>query len=301
MTQKLDREVLVRYILGESPDPERLQLEDYYIRSEEVLGQLLEAEDDLIDEYARNELSSERRELFEKQFLASPAQAERIAFAQALAGLAPVAEGAASGKREALAIATPETFRPIRRLIRASLAAGVLVAAATGLWFILRGRERPSRPGSQSTQASQTAPVQEPAAGPTQAALPTQPNPGQTLSSIQGGQEATVSVVLVPLVRRAETAKSLVIGPQIERLLVRLQLDHADYARYRALVQTGAEKEIWRQDGLEAHRMPSGQFVVLSLPAKLFTSQDYRFTLSGMTSEGYSEEIAGYLLRVRRR
>jgi len=85
---------LALYLLGDVSGSERELLEAEYFSDDEAFQKMLSAEDDLIDAYARGELSTEQRRLFEKQFLSSADGCERLRFARTLAeavGEAPAA------------------------------------------------------------------------------------------------------------------------------------------------------------------------------------------------------------------
>jgi hypothetical protein len=71
--------------LGDVSGSERELLEAEYFSDDEAFQKMLSAEDDLIDAYARGELSTEQRRLFEKQFLSSADGCERLRFARTLA------------------------------------------------------------------------------------------------------------------------------------------------------------------------------------------------------------------------
>jgi len=78
---------LALYLLGDVSSGERERLEAEYFSDDEAFQKMLSAEDDLIDAYARGELSAEHRKLFEKRFLNSAEGRERLQFARTLAGV----------------------------------------------------------------------------------------------------------------------------------------------------------------------------------------------------------------------
>jgi len=77
---------LAQYLLGDVSSSERELLEAEYFSDDEAFQKMLSAEDDLIDAYARGELSPEERRKFEKRFLSSADGRERLGFARTLAG-----------------------------------------------------------------------------------------------------------------------------------------------------------------------------------------------------------------------
>lgn len=87
MSGKTDSETrLALYLLGDVSGSERELLEAEYFSDDEAFQKMLSAEDDLIDAYARGELSPEHRRLFEERFLNSADGRERLRFARTLAG-----------------------------------------------------------------------------------------------------------------------------------------------------------------------------------------------------------------------
>jgi hypothetical protein len=77
---------LTRYLLGLISPDERERLESEYFRDDDAFEEMLTTEDDLIDAYARGELSTEEEQHFEERFLKSAAVRERVEFARTLAG-----------------------------------------------------------------------------------------------------------------------------------------------------------------------------------------------------------------------
>ncbi len=77
---------LTRYLLGAVSETERENIEAEYLADEGVFEQMLIAEEELVDAYARGELSDGERRQFEKNFLTSARGRERVHFSQALVG-----------------------------------------------------------------------------------------------------------------------------------------------------------------------------------------------------------------------
>ena len=76
----------VRYLLGLSFPTEREHLEAEYFADDDAFQEMLTAEDDLIDAYARGELEGEERQRFEKRYGSSLNGRDRVQFARAFAG-----------------------------------------------------------------------------------------------------------------------------------------------------------------------------------------------------------------------
>src|SRR5215210_4154430 len=77
-------ENIIAYLLEELPDEDAEQFEDACFAEESWPSRLDLAEEDLIDAYLRNELTPERRQRFERNYLTTPAREERVILAAAL-------------------------------------------------------------------------------------------------------------------------------------------------------------------------------------------------------------------------
>ena len=75
---------MTRYLLGELSDSERAALEEKYFTDPKVFDDMVKAENELSDNYARGLLNPESREKFEQYYLAHPKRRERAEFAQTL-------------------------------------------------------------------------------------------------------------------------------------------------------------------------------------------------------------------------
>lgn len=75
----------IRYLLGGASEAERERIEAEFFADEDAFQEMLAAEDDLIDDYARGDLSADERKQFEGRFLTSSEGRERVHFARAFA------------------------------------------------------------------------------------------------------------------------------------------------------------------------------------------------------------------------
>lgn len=73
-------------MLGLSSPAEREYIESEYFEDDDAFQEMLAAEDDLIDAYARGELAGEERRRFEMDFVSSLGGRDRVQFAHAFAG-----------------------------------------------------------------------------------------------------------------------------------------------------------------------------------------------------------------------
>jgi len=79
MATDLNNETLItRYLLGELSEEQQVEIEDRAFEDKNYLASITAVENDLIDEYVRNELSGAERQRFEKRFLASAERRKRV-------------------------------------------------------------------------------------------------------------------------------------------------------------------------------------------------------------------------------
>ena len=79
MTEAVNQHhLLIRYLLGVAYDTERRVVEEQFFASDDDLHVLLQAEDELIDDYVRGGLSTSDRRLFESNFLCTKARKQRL-------------------------------------------------------------------------------------------------------------------------------------------------------------------------------------------------------------------------------
>jgi len=101
-----NEKLIAQYLLGELPEEQQVEIEDRAFEDKEYLASITAVENDLIDEYVRNELSESERRGFESRFLASAERRKRVAFAKALAGMTSESRVVETARRPVVA---PET------------------------------------------------------------------------------------------------------------------------------------------------------------------------------------------------
>src|SRR5262249_62252492 len=80
---EIDEKTMVAYLLGDLSEEEQA-LAATRLFNEPHYQQLQIVEEELIEDYVRGELSEDKRDRFEKFFLAAPHRRERVEFARAL-------------------------------------------------------------------------------------------------------------------------------------------------------------------------------------------------------------------------
>lgn len=77
-------DLLIRYLLGAASDTECRTVEEQFFASDDDLNVLLQAEDELIDDYVRGALSTSDQRLFESNFLCTNERRQRLEVVQSL-------------------------------------------------------------------------------------------------------------------------------------------------------------------------------------------------------------------------
>lgn len=128
----------IRYLLDLCSQAERERIEAEYFKDDAAFQAMLTAEDDLIDAYARGELTPEERRKFETEFLISGHARDRVQFARAFSAVISSTSLVETRPRAAWL----NIFESLRRWpLRIATVAGVIVVVVALSWiFVVRKR-----------------------------------------------------------------------------------------------------------------------------------------------------------------
>lgn len=129
----------IRYLLGLCSQAERERIESEYFQDEAAFEKMLTAEDDLIDAYARGELTNEERQRFEKHFLTSLHGRDRVQFARAFAGTASGAQPFAP-RSHAAVLESFKTLGGWHGALRIVTITAVIVLVVVLSWLLIERR-----------------------------------------------------------------------------------------------------------------------------------------------------------------
>lgn len=118
-----------QYLLGLSSPDECEHIESDYFDNEDAFQEMLTAEDDLIDAYARGELSGKDLRRFEKTFVSSLHGRDRVQFARAFAGAVSASRLVETKFAGSSLLYVFETFQSSRFLQTATIAAVIVFGA----------------------------------------------------------------------------------------------------------------------------------------------------------------------------
>src|SRR5262245_44741684 len=330
MEDEADNEkLLIRYLLGNLPEEQRLQVEGEFLSNDQRYERLLALENELFYDYAQNKLSPGEREQFEKRFLSSERNRKRAMIVSALAHkmseTATVEKGEKNyDDREPQHIwqSLKSYFVARGAAMRGSLAALAIVSLAL-IWLVigvvrLRNEFNQLRAQQAAQEDRLRQQAQQERARADDLSLKLERQTGQNamlrqeLSKMQaqsGGQgeraPSVISLVLAPSVVRdqAPGMKILYLSPSARLLKLLLKLKgEVEYKSYQATLLTAEGAERWSQDMLQAQRKGSGRSIELWLPTKTLAPGDYELRLKGYASDGTLEETGDYYyLSVRKK
>jgi hypothetical protein len=307
-------QIATRYLLGELSEHEQAALEEKYFRDPQVFNEVLKVESELVDAYARDQLSTEMRERFESSYLKHPARRQRVEFARALTTRIDEREESATrvehSPQSALRISWKQRLLAIVGApgpkLRFAVALVLVAIALAAIWIFVNSRLR-----QQQREAAQIQAPQQPTETPQQAEKqPAQEAriPSETLSpSPNSNTNPRPSIVSLALtvggVRSAEggPTPTLAIPHDTTHAQIVLDLKDDSYPRYRASLQKIGGPDIFTQTNLRPRSTKAGARFVFRVPAKGLTSGDYVLTLGGITPEGEVDELNKSLFRVDKR
>ncbi len=282
-----------RFLLGGETEAERERLEAEFFEDEEAFQQMLTAEDDLIDAYARGELTDNERLQFEQRFMNSSAGRERVYFARAFAA-------------EPVPVPTPSPgfFASIfgntigLRVAFAALAIAVLV----GFPWLLVERSRMNRELNElrrTTAAEKLKNTETPAVAENQNTKPA-PEPTQRNANIDTYVAEVRNVVfdVNPGATRAGAGNTLRVAKSVKSITLRLGLEaESSREEYRAVIETPEGRQVKSID----FKVSTASHDRVNLPA-LSTRElqpgDYIISLSAKQPDNTFERVASYSFRV---
>lgn len=322
-----------RYLLGLLPAAERERWEKALLVEGDRFDATVAAEDDLLDAYARGELSASERAAFERNVLPRRRTAERLAFARALAAAADretAANGAADGRRGGVDAPAGDR-RPggggRLGVLQRWAAAAAIVLLGGGASFLgwrnaeLAGRlaEEEGRAGGARQERARLAAERDRLADRlAEEREAWERERAETARAIAAGRErgeelgaeverlrgaappapvtpVTVSYRLTLASRSGDRVPELVLPDGAAR--VRLQLDTGapePYASYRATLLAPPDGRVaWSRGGLRAVGGGGSTIVELELPAEVFVAGRHELLLDGALAGEREAEHVG--------
>lgn len=271
----VQQQTIREYLLGRIAVEEREKLEEQLLIDTELYEELLVSEDELVDEYLRDDLSGADREDFESHFFAAPEHQEKVRFARAFRKYVAVSAAAAVsadvGVADQLAVKPDfsdlppkrglfSSFLPFQNPIVSYSALAALVLMLTGIGWV---------------------------------AWKNLSNPAST------GQGEILAVTLTPGFQRSEgETKRFAIRSGVGTIRLQLLLPGNQYQSYEATVQDFESRAVATKSNLKPTSVDDNPAVFVDLNPSQLTPGDYVIKLSGVPPGGDSTGVASYSFRV---
>ena len=260
--------LLGRYLLGDltPEEEERVELE-YLAGDDEAMALVQEAEDDLVDDYARGRLSPRDARRFEERLLPRPGMSGRVAFARTLAAQpAPQA---------------PPLARPWLAWAAAALFAGVSIGLGSGLYLQRRGAAETEAAARERIAALESTVTEQ------RERLQAVPPPGEAPRVVELRDGAH---------RGPGSPRNEIEAPGEAWVLLRLRVGEHLYPSYVARIETAEGRPIARL--LPAVRRDGPAAADVMVPGALLEPGAYVILLEGVDGKA-PEPVGGFPLQVR--
>lgn len=323
---------LVLYLLGDISSSERELLEAEYFSDEEAFQKVLDAEDDLIDAYARGALSEKHRRLFEKRFLQSDDGRERVRFARTLAETigntpfpvakapVPIAEPrlglwatlwsrspalsfavvavavVLTGGMTALLVERRSMRNELEalRVEREALQQKVVAEQARNSEFAEQNEQLKEQLAQLNQQSPEAPPgIKPPLTGHQDVANQRTPQTNRDDTLAQNRGPQIVLTLIPGALRGSLSGNNFTIHRAVKRISIRLEVVNAAAESYRAAIET-ADGEPVRSFDLSKPATAENILDLPPVPASELPSGVYIITLQGKQSDGSFRKIAEY-------
>jgi|GEM_PF-3357127 len=308
---------LRRYLLGQLNEQERDELAEEYFTNEELFDELLEIENELFDQCARDELSPAEKKQFAGYVRSLPDGEYKLATAQALLNTANVQTSIAEEKKPDVESVSwwqsLQAFLSGKYLVsQYALGGALLIAVAFMIYFYAKQKDV-NRVNeqllAQRSQAEREKEILEQQAQTSQQKNDAQQTRIQQLEEEleeakkkqseagkdkpQDKEPSTISSIialfLTPALRSGGTPDILHLKPETRTVSLTARIESREQImRYRATLQRIDEgvKQILTKDNLKPYGKPQKQQVTLSISAKQLPSGNYKLTLQGRAADG---------------
>jgi hypothetical protein len=275
-----DDERLIRYLIGSLDEQDSERCDELSITDGRFADRLRAVEDDLVDAYARGELSGVRLEQFRSAYQASPARRDKVRFAEALFERQPALISAAS-----------PAVRRVRLAPGWAMAAAALLVVGSGYLLFQQTRTAPVQ------QAVAPEPVRAPAS-PQDTPLPprTEVSPLPSASPAAPTPAPVLAFTLLPPTRGVGAPPIVTMTRGAREADFHVVLESDDFQSYGvALKDPGADRVMWRSGRLNATTLSGNRVVVVRLDnATSLPPRNYVLELTGLPAAGEAELVASY-------
>jgi hypothetical protein len=322
-----NEKLIAQYLLGELPEEQQVEIEDRAFSDKEYLASITAVENDLIDEYVRNELSETQRRRFESRFLASAERRKRVAFAKAFAGVTSAAPVVATAPRAVVAETAVSWRESLEAFIRGLIpvriprfAMGVAIVVLLGGSISLVGEmlrlrsqintlqaENQSRQNEMQRQFESERRRSEELTARLNQEKQQREQTDESLRQLSETAETPApkpviaSLILLPGISRGAGDKPRLVLPEDARL-VRLNIGiepEEPYKTYAVELRTVSGRSVWNRENLTARERRGARAIGVTLPATAIKPGEYELRLKGVAEGGGTDDVGFYYFTVQ--
>ena len=304
------------YLLGELSEQEQTQFEEDYFSDTALFERFLAVKEDLVDSYARGQLTGRKLELFEKHYLATQRRQQNVAEARTFIDAVTVAADRKDSAQTQPAVSGGTWWQSLSQRIglptftlQAAFALLIILAIALGWVWIRSVQNRRDEQRNLAKDGTQPTPSPASSGSPDKERVAdNKPTPGPTVNPSPGSvnprspapaQIATLT--LMPFAPRdGNAANTLQISPETRTASLRLTFKGEGYTSYNVVLTTIDGRTVGQRAFSRAASSPSGNTLTFNVPASSLTQQDYIISVNGVNQSHQSEAIAEYFFRVAR-
>lgn len=303
-----NEELIIRYLLGDLPESESVEVEDRYFADDGFFEELAIVEEDLINDYINARLIGRKRQLFEDNYLTSATRRNRVEMAKNLIKSISALNTPATPARRESKSGLRSLFTDGPLSLRFAFALAALLTIAVAGWLVFQNSRL--RNDINRLQSERTAFEQRAKELDAQSAEQIQRNSEltarleeevndrrqleQQLAQLQP-QAAPVFELTSGSTRGGDALKGFRIPGGTKTVKFKVYLESDDYKTYRITLQ-GAKT--LSKTGLRARTTSAGKELIVDLPAELFSSGSYTLTLGGATTGSDYENFNDYQFKI---
>ena len=331
VANRVSEKLIAQYLLGELLEEQQVEIEDRAFSDREFMASITAVENDLIDEYVREEMPATDRRRFEARFLNSESRRKRVEFAKGLAHLLSetrVTERdtrTVSGRR-AWGDALAAIFQRLNPAGRIALATAALLVIVGGAWLItqtltlrsqlnrLQAQQNAQQNAHQDERQSLEQQVQSERRRSEELAAQLNQEKQQRAQSdeslrrlsetvnerSQAPRSIIASLTLLPGISRGATTQPKLILPpnaSVARLQIGIEPEE-DYKNFGVELRTTSGRPVWTRDRLTARSSRGGRSIRFTLPATALLPGEYELRLKGVPDTGPPEDVGFYYFQV---
>jgi hypothetical protein len=310
---------LLRYLLGQLSETEQSSVEERFITDPEANALLCEVENDLIADYVRGRLAPGERERFERHYMATAANRQRVQVADLLLrwidqeettqhGIAPMFESMSWRQR------STTQMRSYRWVVGLIAVAGALLIVLGGGWLVKGARQQRNEANLARLESMRReikllreiddakqrnfeleGEIEQ---------LRRRLYPPVTKSPIVSAFPEVIKYVMVDGTLRGKdvsVTSPLVILSETEKVQLIYTMEDSGYPCYRADIQSAGGEKVWSSESISPRLSRSVATFTITLLASKLANGAYTLSLSGVSKTGDIDHLSKHSFRVERR